>query len=424
MSKLIIKQCRVIDPSSGFDKIVDILIEDGKIAAIGEIFHQENANEINGEGLVCAPGIVDMHVHLRDPGFTKKEDIVSGCAAAAAGGVTSVLCMPNTSPAIDSPEIIDYIIKKAEPTGVHVYPVGAVTKGLKGQELCDYSTLYNAGAVAFSDDGRPVERGDFLREAMKSANALGTKLLCHCEDLEIVNGGIINKGDVSEALGVKGIDRLSEDSDTKRVIEIAGELGVPVHICHVSTIGSCEIIRQAKKQGIAVTAETAPHYFAYTDEKLLQKDADYRMNPPLRTDIDRQAIIEALCDGTIDAIATDHAPHTIEEKSDFLKSPNGSIGMETSLAASLTFLKNHMSLSDILKCMTYNPAKISGIDAGEIKIGAPADLVLFDLNESFVVDTQKLHGKSENAVFKNETLAGKVKYTVSGGKIVFSDGVK
>lgn len=400
----------------------DILVQDGKFAKVGGNISPGAGDEvIDGGGLYAIPGIVDMHVHLRDPGQTHKEDILSGCAAAAAGGVTSLVCMPNTVPTVDSPETVAYIKEKAAATGIRVYPAAAITYGIAGNGCCDYAALQAAGAAALSDDGRPVEDDTMLLTALREGQKLGLPILCHCEDLKQAAGGKVHEGAVSEALGVKGLSSSSEYGDIDRTIQLVERCGAPVHICHVSTKESIQIIREAKARGVQVTCETAPHYFVYTCEKVLSRDADYRMNPPLREEADRLAVIEGLLDGTIDAIATDHAPHSPEEKADFVAAPNGVIGMETSLAATLTFMRDKLSLEAIVKLMSHNPAQIMGIEGGAIKEGAPADFALLDLNEKWIVDVDKLHGKSKNAVFKGVELTGKVKATYCDGTLVFRD---
>lgn len=415
---IIIKNAAIVN----IDGIIkgDIVIRDGVFAQVGGAAEAAAEDQvIQADGLHAFPGLVDMHVHLRDPGQTHKEDIISGCAAAAAGGVTSLVCMPNTVPAVDSPETVEYIINKANATGIHVYPAAAITYGLSGSGCCDYETLKKAGAAALSDDGRPVESDKMFLHALQEGKRLGLPVLCHCEDLTQAAGGKVHEGRASELLGVKGMSSSSEYGDIDRTVRLAESVDAPVHICHVSTKESIEIIRQAKARGVKVTCETAPHYFIYTFEKVLGRDADYRMNPPLREEADRLAVIEGLLDGTIDAIATDHAPHSPEEKADFVKAPNGVVGMETSLAATLTFMPEKLTLSDIVRLMSFHPAKIMGIPGGEIREGAPADFALADLNEKWVVDPNQLHGRSKNAVFKGETLTGRVKATFCGGRKIF-----
>ena len=417
--RLLLQNARLIDPSQGLDKVADLLLEDGKIAGIGEHLSAEGAEVVDGTGLVAAPGLVDMHVHLRDPGLTYKEDVYTGCRAAAAGGVTSLLAMPNTKPAMDTPETVRELLERAKTADAAVYTAACITKGLKGEELTDLAGLREAGAIALSDDGRPVVNTRRLLEALEQAPALGMVITAHCEDLYLAAGGLMNEGEVSRRLGVPGIPAAAEDCGTAREIAAAASIGAPIHICHVSTKGSVELIRDAKARGVKVTAETGPHYLLLTEEALEKRDADYRMNPPLRREEDRLALIEGLKDGTLDAIATDHAPHSPEEKADFMKAPNGSIGMETSLAATLTALEGELSLSEIVAKMSWNPARILNIPAGTLQVGAPADVVLFDPEKRWTVDENALHGKSKNTPFKGMTLKGKVAMTIFHGRVVY-----
>lgn len=424
MKDILIKNAQVISPADNINDKCDILIRDGKISAVGTgLSGAEKAEVIDADGLYAVPGLVDMHVHLRDPGQTAKEDIISGCKAAAAGGVTSLLAMPNTIPAVDSAETVKYILGKAKEADSKVYVAASITKGLKSQEPTDLEELRAAGAAGLSDDGRPVENTRFLSEAMKKAPKLGMTVVAHCEDLFLAGGGKINEGEVSKALGVKGIPASAEDCGTAREIALAAAENVPVHICHVSTKTSVALVRDAKKRGVRVTAETAPHYFSLTEQELLKRDADYRMNPPLRTAEDVKAVIEGLRDGTLDAIATDHAPHTPEEKADFLSAPNGSIGMETSFAVANTYLVKTglLSFEELIRKMSVNPAKILGINAGTLGAGSPADIALIAPDEQWTVDVNKLHGKSKNTPFKGKTLTGKVKMTLLDGKVVYKD---
>ncbi len=423
--KLLLQSVRILDPSSGRDELGDILVEDGMISAVGSFGAGGgiDAQTVCGSGLVAIPGLVDMHVHLRDPGFTYKEDVLSGCRAAAAGGVTSLLAMPNTSPVTDRPEVVAGILQKAQQADARVYVAAAITAGLKSEALSDLSALREAGAVAVSDDGRPVTDTRLMAEAMKLAPKLGLLVTAHCEDLYLAAGGIVNEGEVSRALGVKGIPAAAEDCGTAREIALAAAYGVPIHICHVSTANSVALVRSAKRRGVKVTAETCPHYFMLTENALLKRDADYRMNPPLRAEADRAAVIEGLMDGTLDAVATDHAPHSMEEKADFEKAPNGSIGMETSLAAGIAALvkPGYLTLAALVEKMSCAPAKILGIDAGTLRQGAPADIALIDAGKAWTVDETRLHGKSRNTPFKGMELTGKVKMTICRGKIVYQD---
>ncbi len=423
--KLLLKQVVVTDDSG--TKTVDIAVDNGIIQEVGTDLDFKADTTIDGRGkLVAFSGLFDIHVHFRDPGLTYKEDIITGANAAKAGGFTGVACMPNTVPPIDSADRVSYIKKKAVQTGIDVFPIACVSKGMKGKELTDFRELKKAGAVAFSDDGRPVENAELMRKALELSKEAGVIVISHCEDLNIINGGIMNKGEVSEALGVKGMDRASEDYITAREIALAMSMDAPVHIAHVSTVGSCNIIRAAKADGVKVTCETAPHYFTFTDEKLYSKDADYRMSPPLRTEEDRKAIERAVCDGTIDCIITDHAPHSEEDKADFYIAPNGVVGLETSLAATLTgfYHTGLLPLSKIQKLMSENPRKILGLEPVSLSKGSVADITVFDPDLEWVVEKKKLHSKSKNSVFKGEKLKGKVLYTISKGEIVFQACLK
>ncbi len=419
MSHILIRNIRAVDTET--DKVTDVLIKDGRIAELGKDILADAEQVIDGTGLVLMPSVFDMHVHLRDPGFTHKEDVLTGCSAALAGGVTGVLAMPNTKPPCDNPETIRYIIDKAKDTGVDVYPVGCITGGMSGNGLCDYEALRAAGCICISDDGRPVENAEMMRRALELSKENGLLVASHCEDLSIINGGIINKGEISEKLGVKGMDRASEDYITAREMILASSVDARIHICHVSTEGSAAMIRFAKSRGVKVTCETAPHYFMLTDKLLEKRDADYRMNPPLRTPGDVSAIIEAIKDGTIDCIITDHAPHAAEEKADFEKAPNGVVGLETSLAATLTALYHtgEIDLHRVVELMCVNPRKILGLDIPAIKVGSTADLLIADINKKWTVDPGKLHSKSHNTVFKGMELTGKPLVTISKGRIRF-----
>lgn len=420
--KLLLKNMRIAETAVSDYEVSDVLIENGVISKVATCISCDADRVIDGEGkLFVAPGLVDMHVHFRDPGFTYKEDVLTGAQAAKAGGVTTVCCMPNTKPTIDNAETVSYIINKAKGTGVKVYPVGSITKGLSGKELCDYEELKASGVIAISDDGRPVENAEYMRRALEMSNDNGLCVISHCEDLNIINGGIINKGKVSEKLGVKGMDRASEDYITAREIALAMSCDARIHIAHVSTKGSVNIIRAAKKDGVKVTCETCPHYFTYTDEKLLSRDADYRMSPPLREEDDRIAVEQAVIDGTIDCIVTDHAPHSAEDKADFLTAPNGVVGLETSLAVTLTQLYHtgKLSMSEIINRMAVRPREILGLEGVSVKEGSIADLTVFDADYEWIVEPQKLHSKSKNSVFKGEKLKGRAIYTITDGNIVF-----
>lgn len=421
MSGLLIRHAHLIDLPAGIDQIGDVRIEGARITEIGPDLPARGCRLLDADGLCLAPGLVDMHVHLRDPGLTHKEDIESGCEAAAAGGVTSVAAMPNTCPAADSPETIRYMLEKAERVKARVLPVAAVTKGLAGKELTDFDALKKAGAVAFSDDGNPVATAYLMAEAMKRAAALQRPVLAHCEDRSLTRDGLIHEGEVSRRLGVPGVPAAAEDAGTAREIALALSLRVPVHICHVSTAVSVAMIRAAKRLGAQVSAETCPHYFILTHEKLLARDADYRMSPPLRPETDRLAVLEGLRDGTLDAVATDHAPHAAEEKASFETAPNGVVGLETSLSAGITFLVETgvMTLPELLCRMSAEPARILHVPSGSLKEGGQADLLLFDPQEHWTVDPAHFHGKSCNSALKGMELKGRVQYTVCRGEVVY-----
>lgn len=421
MASILIRNIRAVDNVT--DITADVFINNGKIEKLGSNITEAADTVIDGTGLVLMPSLFDMHVHLRDPGFTHKEDVLTGCSAALAGGVTGVLAMPNTKPPCDNPETIRYIIDKAKGTGVDVYPVGCITGGMSGNGLCDYEALREAGCICISDDGRPVENAENMRKALELSKENGLLVASHCEDLSIINGGIMNKGETSAKLGIKGMDRASEDYITAREMILASSVGARIHICHVSTEGSAAMIRFAKSRGVKVTCETAPHYFMLTDKLLEKRDADYRMNPPLRTAEDIKAIIEAIKDGTIDCIITDHAPHAAEEKADFEKAPNGVVGLETSLAATLTALYHtgEIDLHKVVELMCVNPRKILGLDIPSIKVGSTADLVIADINKKWTVEPEKLHSKSKNTVFKGMELTGKPLVTISKGEIRYNE---
>lgn len=424
MDTLLFQNARVIDPSQKIDRICDVLCKNGKIAELGQNISCGDAVTIEASGLILAPGLIDLHTHLRDPGFTEKEDILSGCEAAAAGGVTTLCAMPNTRPVCDTPQTIAYVRERAANAKARVLPVAAITKGLRGETLTDMEALAEAGACAFSDDGVPVATAKLMADAMERAAALDLPIFAHTEDRSLSAGGIMHDGAVARGLSARGIPSAAEDVGTAREIALllTADARTRLHICHVSTAGSIVLIAFAKQKGLNITAETCPHYFLFNEEKLRSRDADYRMNPPLRTEEDRNAVLRALLDGTLDVIATDHAPHTPAEKADFLKAPNGVIGMETSFSASYTALvqTGRMTLSELVRRMSLLPAQILGVEGGTLQVGARADLILIDEREAWTVDPKKLHGKSQNCVFKGCTLQSKVKMTVFNGKIVYN----
>ncbi len=423
MKNLLIKNGTIVDPSQDLNKKLDIFIKDGIVNQIAENLDIHDCKIIDATNLHVCPGLIDMHVHLRDPGLTHKEDIISGGKAAAKGGFTSVACMPNTKPPIDNVDTINYILKKSKSSSTNVLPIACITKEMKGLELTDFDALKKAGAIAVSDDGQPVKKAELMEKALLLSKKVGIPVISHCEDLDIVKGGIVNKGKISEALGVKGIDSFSEDSITSREICISSNMDSHIHIAHVSTKGATRMIKTAKEKGIKVTAETCPHYFCLNDKMLLKRDANYRMNPPLRDEFDRKAIIRGIVDGTFDMIVTDHAPHTAEEKADFEKAPNGVIGLETSLSLSISNLVNqgHITFYKLIELMSTNPAKIFNIDAGSLKIGKKADIVIIDLNKEWTVNENDFVSKSKNSPFIGFKLKGKTIYTILNGEIVYKD---
>ena len=421
---ILLQHATVIDPVALTAAPGDLLIEGGRITAMAPGIAAPGHEIIDCTGLCVAPGLVDMHVHFRDPGLTYKEDIVTGSAAAAAGGFTTVACMPNTKPVLDTPALIEYVLEKGNKEGAcQVLPIGAVTPGQKGEALTDFPALAAAGAVAFSDDGVPVTSAQRMREALKAAKALGKIVISHCEDGEMVKNYAVNEGEVSRQLGLPGRPAIAEDLMVARDLMLARETGGHVHIAHVSTRGAAALIRQAKADGVPVTAETCPQYFIFTEQEVLKKGTQARVNPPLRTEADRQAILEAVIDGTLDCIVTDHAPHSAEEKARPLpEAPSGMVGLETSLAACLTYLvaPGYLPLPQLIRKMTWTPAKILGLDSGALTVGGPADLCVFDPGETWTVDPEQFRTKGRSTVFAGEALTGRVKLTLCGGKITYN----
>lgn len=421
--KTLIRNARVIDPACGRDELCDILIDNGKIAALGTDLCPGGAEEIDAAGLVAAPGLVDMHTHMREPGFEKKETIATGTAAAARGGVTSILAMGNTLPVIDTPErVADLYARAARDAKVHLYTVGAVSKGLLGKEITDVEGLLGAGAAALSDDGVPLMNAQIMREALMRMKPSGLPILSHSEDGDLVRTGVMNEGELSRRLGYAGRPAVAEELLLVRDGMLAADTGGYVHICHVSTKGSVRYIRMLKEAGVHVTAETCPQYFTLTEDEIEKQGAMAKVNPPLRTAEDVEAIIEGLRDGTLDCIITDHAPHTAEEKARELpKTPSGMVGLETSLALSLTVLHHRLGLplSFVIEKMSTAPAKILHWNAGTLAVGAPADIVLFDPDEEWTVDPARFASKGRNTPFAGWKVKGRVHRTLVDGKTVY-----
>lgn len=418
---ILIKNGRLIDPMSMTDDKLDILIEDEKVVKIGKsIQENQNTKVIDASGCIVSPGLVDIHSHFRDPGFTYKEDIISGSEAAAMGGYTTVVCMANTKPVIDNVEDLEYVLQKAENAKIEVLQTAAITKGLGGQELVDMVKLRDAGAVGFTDDGKPIMNSRIVVEAMNLAKSLDVPLSFHEEDPDLITENGINAGEVAIKLGIKGSPHEAENVLVARDAVLALSTGAKVNIQHISSKVSVQIVRWAKEMGANITAEVTPHHFSLNESAVLEKRANAKMNPPLRTEEDRLAIIEGLKDGTIEIIATDHAPHSTEEKSgELVKAPSGIIGLETALALGITNLvkEGHLSIMELLKKLTINPAKLYNLDRGYIKEGKCADIVIFDPNQEFIV--KKFGSKSSNSPFIGMKLYGKVKKTIHKGKIVY-----
>ncbi len=427
--KILIKNGRVIDPANNIDEVTDIFIDKGVISEVGkdEELAGVEMEVIDASGKIVAPGLVDMHCHLRDPGQEYKEDIETGTRSAAYGGITSVACMPNTDPVVDNEAVVTYIKTKAKDTGyVNVYPIGAVSKGLKGKELAEIGAMKFAGAVAISDDGRPVEDAGLMRRAMEYADMFDMKVISHCEDIPLANDGYMNEGAAATEMGLRGITRAAEEVMVSRDILIAEAIGTPIHIAHVSTRGSVELVRQAKKRGVRVTCETCPHYFTLTEDAVRGFNTNAKMNPPLRTDDDVQAIKDGLKDGTIDCIVTDHAPHHIDEKNcEFAMAKNGIVGFETSLGLGLQYLVKTgvLTINELIEKMAVNPSRILGISKGTLSEGKIADIIIFDPEKEWTVDINELHSKSKNSPYDGFKLVGKPEYVIVNGEIVINQGI-
>ncbi len=418
---MIIKSGRIIDPQSKVDEVADILIEEGIITKIHKNINIKKDEVINAEGKIIAPGLIDVHVHFREPGFEYKEDILSGSKAAARGGFTTVVCMANTSPAVDNIETLKYINDMKENLPINILQTAAVTKGLKGTEIVNMEELKKYGAVGFSDDGFPIRDANIVLDAMLEAKRLNLPISFHEEDPCFIDSPGINEGKISEKLGIKGASHLAEDVMVARDCIIALETGAKVNFQHISSGLSVDIIRWAKSMGANISAEASPHHFSMTEDDILQFNTNAKMNPPLRTENDRIKLIEGLKDGTIDIIATDHAPHSNEEKNrEFKKAPSGIIGLETALSVGITYLvKNkHLTVMQLLEKLTVNPAKLYNLQTG-IKEGNKCDLVIFDIDERWIAN--EFYSKSRNSPFIGRELCGKVKYTICNGKVVYKD---
>jgi dihydroorotase len=427
--RLLLRGGRIIDPSQQLDEQRDLLIERRVIAGLGKDLTRAGGESdltiVELEGKLVVPGLIDMHTHLREPGFEYKETIRTGSLAAAAGGFTSIACMPNTEPVNDNRSVTEFILRKArECEVVNVYPVAAVSKGSEGAVITEFADLRDAGAVAFSDDGKSVMNSGLLRRALEYAHSLGTLVISHCEDMDLAAGGAANEGVVATRLGLRGIPNIAEDLMVGRDIAIAEYTGTAVHIAHVSTAGAVKLIREAKRRGVKVTAEATPHHFTLTDEALRDYDTRAKVNPPLRTLADVRAVREGLEDGALDAIASDHAPHsTLEKDVEFDYAANGMIGLETSLALSLRLVEEGvLTLNQLLAKMSTNPAKILKIPKGTLKVGADADVTVIDPDEEWTVDVNRFQSRSRNTPFNGWRLRGRALFTIVGGDIKYRAG--
>jgi dihydroorotase len=420
--KILIKGGRVLDPAHDVDATLDLLIEDGRITKIDKGIKAEGAEVIDAKGKLVTPGLIDIHVHLRDPGYEYKEDIATGTRAAVIGGFTSVACMPNTNPVNDNKTVTLYILAKARESGMaNVFPVGSITRGLKGEILSEMGELKEAGCLALSDDGKPVGNGEMMRNAMEYARPFGLTLISHAEDLSLVGTGVMNEGFVATELGLKGIPWVAEDAAVARDVMLAEFTGCRLHVAHLSTRGAVEIVRAAKKRGVPVTCEATPHHFTLTDEAVRGYNTNAKMNPPLRSAEDVEAIRRGLADGTIDAIATDHAPHHYDEKNvEFNIAHNGIVGLETALPLTLRLVDDGvLTFGEAIALLTCGPAKALGIPRGTLEVGCVADVTVIDPELKWTLVASALSSKSKNTPFDGWKMKGAATHTLVDGRIVF-----
>jgi len=422
MLKLIVKNGYIIDPSQNLEGEFDILVENGIVKEIDKNILVPEAEIIDARGLIVSPGFIDMHVHLRDPGQTYKEDIHSGCRCAVAGGFTTIVCMPNTNPPVDNPSVVKYILAKAEKIGIcRVLPAGAITKGRKGKELADFYALKEAGCVAFTDDGNPVMDSSVMRRAMEISAELDTVILDHCEDDKLAYGAI-NEGEVSALLGLSERDPSAEDIQIARDGILAHYTGAKVHIQHLTTSFGVELVKYFKDKGVKITCEVNPNHLTFTEKEILTSGARARVNPPLRKEEDRRKLIEAVREGVIDCFATDHAPHATFEKELVEFSSPGIIGLQTALPMALNLYREGViSLKKVVEMFTVNPAKILNLPYGTLKVGSPADITVFDPNKEWILNEETNFSKSKNTPLWGKILRGKVIYTIKEGKVVYKD---
>jgi dihydroorotase len=421
--RLLIRGGRVVDPATHHDGIADVLVEDGAIVAVERALDVEGARVLDAHGWIVGPGLVDMHVHFREPGYEYKEDIATGSRAAARGGFTAVACMPNTDPVLDTEGLVAQVMRRGDEVGLcRVYPIAAITKGQKGTELTEMRVLAETGAVGFSDDGSPVDSARVMRRALEYSTVAGRPIIAHCEERALSAGGHMHEGAVSARLGIPGIPGAAEDVGVARDVRLAEMTASRLHVCHVSTARSVEVVRSAKERGVRVTAEATPHHFTLTDEAVEGFDANTKMNPPLRPERDRRAVVEGLLDGTIDAIATDHAPHAAREKLvEFDRAPFGIIGLETALPLALEILVRGegLDLLGLLDRMSTTPARILGLEAGSLRPGASADLVIFDPEERWTFREADMASRARNSPFLGRELTGRVLLTLLEGRVTF-----
>jgi dihydroorotase len=413
-----IKNGRVIDPANRFDALAGLFIKDGLISPVTS--GAKNADiTIDAEGCWVTPGFIDLHAHLREPGFEYKETIATGVEAAAAGGFCAVCAMPNTNPVADSPAVLSYIKKEAEKYNLsRVLPICSVTVGQRGKTLCDYAAL--KGAVAISEDGKSVQDDDIMQQAFFAAKVAGLPVFSHCERESLVNGGVLNAGSAAERLGLPGITNETEENIIARDIELAKKARARLHICHVTTAGGVELVRDAQKSGAAVTCEVCPHHFTLTDDDIDGDDANFKMAPPLRSKADRAALIEGLRDGAVSAIATDHAPHSAEDKAGgFLNATNGVIGLETALPLAVTELSGVLTPLELVEKLSLNPARILGINGGALSPGSVADVTIIDPTEVYTIDVSRFRSKSKNSPFNGRNVKGRVLYTIISGRVAY-----